>query len=187
MFQAHGPRLLAQVGVLAAGHFMVVDVRRAGADFRLERGVGVAHAFPVVRQGLQLAEIDFWVALAALERRGDPAEVGLRGKAGERIEGAIDRIATGFDGGQHRGGGDAAGVVGVEVQRQADLFLQRLDQGGNRSRLADAGHVLDTDDVGTGFLKLFGEIDVVSQVEFRPAAVEEVAGVAERGRKALKT
>jgi len=41
--------------------------------------------------------------------------------------------------------------------------------------------------VGTGFLKLFGEIDVVSQVEFRPAAVEEVAGVAERGRKALKT
>src|SRR3990167_7390143 len=48
---AGGIVLLLQVGVLAAGHLVVVYVGGARANVRLERHVGLAHALPVVRQG----------------------------------------------------------------------------------------------------------------------------------------
>ena len=42
---------------------------------------------------------------------------------------------------------DAARVVRVEVNRHADFLAQRLDQRVRRVRLAQAGHVLDAEDV----------------------------------------
>ncbi len=117
--------------------------------------------------------------LAAFQCSGNRTEVGLRGEAGKGIERAVDRVTTGVDGGQHGRSGNAAGVVGMEVQRQADFFLQRLDQRADGARFADAGHVFDADDVGAGLLQLSGEVDVVLEVEFRAALVEQVAGVAQ--------
>ena len=97
-----------------------------------------------------------------------------------RVERAVDGIAAGLDRGQHRGGGDAAGVVGVEVHRQPDLLLERLHQLARGARLAHAGHVLDGEDVGAGLLQLLGEVDVVLEVVLGPRGVEDVAGVADR-------
>ena len=45
---------------------------------------------------------------------------------GDTFPGDVDLIVGG--GGQDRGPGNAAGVMGVEMDGQADLFLQRLDQ-----------------------------------------------------------
>ena len=45
----------------------------------------------------------------------------------------------------------AAGVVRVEVDRNADLLLQRLDQQLGGIGLAQAGHVLDGQDVAPIF------------------------------------
>jgi hypothetical protein len=48
VFEAHGAGLFAQVGVLAAGHLVVVHVRGAGADVGFEGYVAASYAFPVV-------------------------------------------------------------------------------------------------------------------------------------------
>ena len=74
---------------------------------------------------------------------------------------------------------DAGGVVGVEVDRQADLLAERRDQLPRRRRLEQPGHVLDAEDVGARRLELLGEADVVFQVVLRAARIEDVAGVAD--------
>ena len=53
-----------------------------------------------------------------------------------RVHGGIDRVDAGVHRRQHRGRRDAAGVVGVEVDRQADLLLERRDQLARRVGLA---------------------------------------------------
>ncbi len=50
---AERPRLLAQVGVLAAGHLVLVDLGRARAHVALEARVGRAHGLPVGRDARQ--------------------------------------------------------------------------------------------------------------------------------------
>ena len=57
---------------------------------------------------------------------------------------------------------------------------RRLDQPLGGERLAQAGHVLDGDQVGAALLQLLGQIDVIRQVVLGPARVEDVAGVADR-------
>ena len=80
---------------------------------------------------------------------------------------------------QDAGGLAAADVVGVEVDRQADLLAQGLDQPLGRVRLAEPGHVLDGDQVGPALLQLLRHRDVVLQVVLGPGGVEDVAGVAD--------
>ena len=54
-----------------------------------------------------------------------------------------------------------------------------LHQRGGRPRPADAGHVLDAEDVHAGLLELLREVDVVLE-RVLARAVEQVAGVADR-------
>ena len=91
----------------------------------------------------QVRRVDAGVALPEAQRLDDRAEVRLRGEPAHGIDGAVDGIGPGLDRRQHAGRGDAARVVGVEVHRQADLLLQRLDQRVGGARPAQAGHVLD--------------------------------------------
>ncbi len=70
--------------------------------------------------------------------------------------------------------------MGVEVDRQADLLLQRRDQALGRFGLAEARHVLDRNDVGTRRLQLFGEANVVGEI-VTARRVGEIAGVADGG------
>ena len=160
---------------------MHVDLGRARAHVALERRVAVAHLFPVVGQQAQLVRIESRIARTETQRLDDRAEIRLRRQAAHRIERAVDRIASGIDRHQHAGRGDAARVVRVEVDRQPDLLLQRLDQRVRRARLAQAGHVLDAEDVRTGLLELLRHADVILQVVLRLARIAQVAGVADRG------
>jgi hypothetical protein len=91
-----------------------------------------------------------------MQRRGQRAEVGLRGEPGEAVHGGVEDVDARLDGGQHRGRGDAAGVVGVEVDRQAGLLLQRRNQDARGGRLEHAGHVLETDQVRADGFQLGG-------------------------------
>ena len=47
------------------------------------------------------------------------------------------------------------------MNRQANLLTQRPDQLLRRVGTAEAGHVLDREDVGAHALELLGELDVV--------------------------
>ena len=176
---AERARLLAQVRVLAAGHAVHVDIGGAGANVALERRVEPAHLLPVRRDHAQVRGIDAGVARAVAQRLDDRAEVRLRGEAAHGIHRAIDGIRAGVDGGEHACRGDAAGVVRVEVHRQADLLLQRLHQRVCGARPAQARHVLDAEDVRARRLQLARHLQVVVERVLLLVRVAQVAGVAD--------
>jgi hypothetical protein len=70
--------------------------------------------------------------------------------------------------------------MGVEVDRQVHLVLQRGDQHGGGGRFQQPRHVLQAQHMGARGLQLLGHGDVVLQVVLRPVGVEDVAGVADR-------
>ena len=161
---AERARLLAQVGVLAAGDLVVVDVRGAGAEVALEGAVGAAHLLPVGGDRHHRVRIDPGVAGRVAQRGGDGAEARLRGEPAHRIHRGIDRVDAGVHRSQHARGGGTAGVVGVEVDGDADLLPERRHQGARGGGLAQPRHVLDAEDVRAGGLELLGQRDVVAEV-----------------------
>ena len=179
-FQPHAARLLTQIGVLPARHFVAIDIGGAAADIRLERCVKTPHAFPVIAELLHGGEVEFRVARVAGQSGGNAAEIGLAGEPAHGIEGAVHRITACIHGGEHAGGGNAAGVVGVEVDGQANLLLQGPHQLGGGARLADAGHILDAENVCAVLLQRLRHFQVIGQIELGPRGVEEIAGVADR-------
>ena len=76
---------------------------------------------------------------------------------------------------------DAAGIVRVEVDRDADLLAQRLHQFLGRIGLAQPGHVLDGEDVRAHPLQLLRHAHVVLQRVLVALGIEDVAGVADGG------
>ena len=69
--------------------------------------------------------------------------------------------------------------MGVQMNRNADVFFQRLDQFVGCQRLQQTGHILDGQDVGAHFFQLFGHVDVVFQGILVPLGISDVAGVAD--------
>jgi hypothetical protein len=106
--------LLAQVRVLAARHFVLVHVGGSGAHVAFERLVEAPHGFPIPRDLRDRIRIETRVARAVAQRRGDRAEIGLRGQAAHRIDRGVDGIDAGFDRGEHARAAVAARIVGVE-------------------------------------------------------------------------
>ena len=180
--EAHAFGLFAEVGVLAAGHFVEVDIGGAGAGSGVEGGVDGANGFPVIGGAVEGVEGEAGGAGGVvLEGGDDGVEVRLAGGAGHGGEGAIDDIDAGFGGFEDGGGGDAGGVVGVEVEGESDFVFEGFDELEGGVGFQEAGHVLDGEDVGAHFLELFGHPDVVSEGVFVALGVEDVAGVADGG------
>ncbi len=178
---AHAGGLFLEVGVLAAGHFVEENLGAAGLRRGVERRVELADFFPVIGEFVERVEVQLGVARRVLERGDDAVEVRLRGAAGHRGDGEIDNVHTRLAGLEDAGRVDAAGVVRVEVDRNADLVLERLDQFLRGERAADAGHVFDREEVRAHLLQLLRELHVVLEGEFVPSGIEDVAGVADGG------
>ena len=170
--QAQRLRLLIQVRVLPAGHLVAVEVgrRRRACRFRTARRTrgpppssrqcvcSCSASRPVsrsVNRSASTSAFRFGCAGAARHRR--PSR--------RRRCRAPPRPPSRIDAGLHAGR-----VVRVEVDRNADLLLERLDQQLGRVRLAQAGHVLDGQDVRAHLLQLLGQLDVVLQVVLRRAS-----------------
>ena len=105
-------------------------------------------------------------------------QVRLGGQPGDRGEGGIDDVAAGLGGHQQHGAAVAGGVVGVQVDGDADLVLEGLDQLLGGEGLEQPGHVLDGQDVGAHLLQFLGQVDVVGEGVLVALGIEDVAGVA---------
>ena len=105
-------------------------------------------------------------------------EVDLRGSARKGGHRGIGDIEIGFGRFENRRRLNARRVVRVEVDRNADFLLERFDELLSRVGFAEPGHILDGQDVGAHLFQLFGERDVIVEIVFGAAAVEDVAGVA---------
>ena len=75
---------------------------------------------------------------------------------------------------------DARGVVRVEMDRQADLLSQRLDQDAPPRGFSRPAMSLIAEDMAAGPLELLGELDVIGERIFGAVGIENVAGVADR-------
>ena len=143
-----------QVGVLAARHLVHVDLGRAGAHVALEGGVLRAHRLPVDSELPDRVGVEPGVALVRRSASTMEPRLGCEVSPLMASMRGIHRVHAGLHRRQHARGGDAGGVVGVEVDRHADLLLQRLDQRARGARLEQARHVLDAEDVAPARLQL---------------------------------
>ena len=179
-FEAERAGLFLEVGELAAGHFVQVDLGGAEAEIGFEGAILGADGLEIERDLADRVGVEAGRPRCVGKGFDDRAEAGLRGQAGHRIDRRIDRVDTGFDGGHHRGGGDSRRVVRMEMDRKLGLVAERRDQLLRRGRLEEPGHVLQPDDVGAGGLELLGERDIVFEAVFGAVRIEDVAGVADR-------
>ena len=161
MPQTHRHGLFLEVGVLAAGHFVFVHRGAAAGGRGVERLVKRPDLLPVIGELIERPQVQAAVARGVLQGRHDRIQIGLAGGPGHRRDGQIDDVHAGVSGLQDGPGVDPAGVVSVEMDRQADLALQRFDQRVGRVRPAQARHVFDREEVRPHCFQLLGQLDVV--------------------------
>ena len=153
-----------EVGEHTAGHLIEqgvgVDVEHLGIERAAclealgdltEVDGGLAH----------LAEVQTRVAHGTLERGDEGFRRGLGGAVGERGERGIHDVHAGHRRHEIDHVARAAGVVGVQVDGNADGLLQALDEGVGVHRQQEVRHVLDAQGVRAHLLQLAAELDKI--------------------------
>src|SRR5207249_9340250 len=120
MAEAHGGGLFAQVGVLAAGNFMLIQARGTGLGTGIKRKIIRANRFPIVGALVKRVDVELRVARSVTKRGDDGIEIGLAGAAAHGGDSDVGDVDSGIGSFQHGGGVDAAGVMRVKVDRDAD-------------------------------------------------------------------
>ena len=179
--QAHAGGLLFEVGELAAGHFVVIDLRRAAARGGVKGRVRGGGVFPVFGEFVQGRQVQPRVARGVSQGGDDGIEVGLAGRTAHGGDGQIGDIDPRLAGFEDRRGVDAAGVVRVKMDGQARFFLERPDQRVRRKGPAQARHVLDAQEMRSHPLQLPGQTHVIIEGILGPLRIEYVAGVTDGG------
>ena len=159
--QPHGFGLLAQIGVLAAGHLVDIHFGRAGLRAGIERRIVRPHGFPVIGALVERVQVEAGIARRVAERRHDGVQIRLAGGAAHGGDGAVGHMHARFGRFQHRGGIDAAGIVRVEVDRNADFLPQRAHQLLGRVGLAQPGHIFDGEHVRAHALQFARHLHVI--------------------------
>ena len=159
--KADGFRLLAQVGELAARHFMLVD-------FRIRIGIGLVDTFvvrtdcsPVTGHFFHSIDVEVRLAVLATQRVVQGAHARLARTAGKGRISDVDDVDTGIDSAVIRADGIARTVMGMEMDWQVDGIFQGRYQAVCRFRFQEAGHILDGNDVGAGILQFLRHVDVI--------------------------
>ena len=107
--------------------------------------------FPVVGELVEGLDVEAGVALGAFHGGADGVQVGLGSGAGHGGEGHVGDVGSGIGRGHDGGGVESGGVVGVEVDGDADLLLEGGEEFGGGGRVAESGHVFDAKNVGSHF------------------------------------
>ena len=117
-----------QVGILAAGHLVAVDIGRGRLEAAVKRRISQAHVRPVVAELLQLIRVEAGVALLPVQRSDNCVHGRLAGHGRQRVDRRVHDIHARLGCKQQRRHLVARGVVRVQVDGQADLALERGDQ-----------------------------------------------------------
>ena len=160
---------------------MQIDFGRRRFEAAFESRVLMPNTFPIIGYGADRRCIKPRVAPGMRKSLDDGAETGLGGPPRESIHRGIDRIGPGFGSGQHARSRNATGVMCVEVDGKAHLFLQDADEKPRSRRLQQACHVLQPQHMGTGSLQLLGHANIVFEIILGAVGVENIARIADRG------
>ena len=110
----------------------------------------------------------------------DGIEIRLARAAADRCNRRVCDVHPGVRGFQNRARVDAARIVRVEVNGNANFFTQRLHQFECGIRLAKTRHILNGQKVRTKFLELLRQRDVILQRILRAPFVENVPCITNR-------
>ena len=177
--QAQRDDLRLQVGVLAAGDLVAIDIGNGGLEAVIEARVAQADVGPVIGELLNAFHGEASVSGVALEGCHNGVHRRLRSQAGHGGHSGIHNIHAGL--GSHQQGCNlvAGGIVGMEMNRDADLLLQGVYQLFGRIGLEQTGHILDADGVCADVLQLLGQLHIVIQGVAGAGLVHNVTGVAD--------
>ena len=159
--------LFAKIGVLAAGNFVLIEARGAGFRAGVEGRVVGADGFPVIGALVERFDVELRVARSVAQGVDDGIEIGLAGAAAHGGDGGVGDVYAGVGGFENGGGVEAAGVVGVEMDGDADFFAEGFDEFVGGVGFAEAGHVFDGEEVRAELFELLGHLDVILQRIFR--------------------
>jgi len=104
----------------------------------------------------------------------------LRGQAAYRSHREIDGIDAGAHGGEHGCCPDAAGIVRMKMNRQADFLFERGDEFIDRRRPTHTGHVLDANNMRACLLEFARHANVVGEIVFVRRRRQQITGIANR-------
>ena len=108
------------------------------------------YRLPVLDELRQVLHLNTCLEIVILEGRHKRPHRGLRGHAGHRVDGRVDRVGARGGAREHGGDARARGVVRVNVNRKGrELTPKRRDEHGGRLRLQQPGHVLDAEHMRT--------------------------------------
>ena len=161
MDEAQSLCLLFEVGILSAGHFVYVNLGVGEVFGSVGCLVVGAHGFPITGQLVHSIYIKTRLARMAAESVVQAAAAGLGGTVAHSAHSSIYDINAGINCTCVGVDSVAAALVGVQMDRYVDIGFEAAYQAVSCFRLQQAGHILDGDDVGTGFFQLLSHIDVV--------------------------
>ncbi len=177
-------QLAHEVAHHAAGHLVRVHLHVGERAHAALVVAALADLLPVLRYLEQQVEVEAGVVEAFLERGGDHLHRGVRVAEGQRRMGRVGDGRARFRRLDDVGRCHAAHVMAVDVHRQADLGIERLDHALGAVRRQHARHVLDGDGVGAQVLELLAVLKVAVErvhrrervgdgaLEVRPAGLD---------------
>lgn len=168
-----------EVGELATGDLVLVDLGVGASEASLKRRVEHTELRPVRVDGADVADVELGILVGALERSEDGTNAGLRGHARQAVSGSVDGIGASFGASSHGGDAGTGRVVGVDVDGQVGMALANgTDKNGGGPRLQHTSHILDTENVRANLDDLVNEAEVVVEVVLL-AGVQHVTAVAD--------
>src|SRR5258708_21520007 len=127
----------------------------------MEGQVVRAHSFPVVGALVERVDIELRVARGVAQRFDDGVEIGLACAAAHGSDGSIRDVHAGVRRLQYGGCVEAAGIVSVKVNWNAELFAERTNELEGGVWLTQSGHGFDGEKMRAEFLELLRHGDVI--------------------------
>ena len=176
--QAYGFRLLPQVGILPTGHFVLVYRGIGAGHLSVHPGIIAAYHLPIPVDSFQGINIQLGLPLRILQCIVQTGEGRLTGSARQSTGCHIYNIHSRLNRTDVTVQGAAAAFVAVKMNGQIHCIFQGRHQGISCFRFQKARHILDSDNIGAGFLHFLCQVGVIGQRIFLPAGIQNIPSVA---------
>ena len=179
MTESEALYLRLEVRILSARKFIFVYLSCRSCEVRLELVVYRSYVSPVIREYLQVVEVEACVSAGVFACCDDGVQRRLAGEAGHAGDSSVRDIQVSDSSKCYCSDAVSGCVVSMQMYRYSKLVLQSCDELSCGYRSQQSGHVLDAEDVSASLLELLSHLDIVVKSVLRLCRVEDVACVAD--------
>ena len=179
MTKAKAFYLWFQVGILTARNFIFINFSRTRAHARFKLIVVFTHFTPIIGDLLQFIKVKASITLGQRKCCSKRVQPWLTGQTCNTIEGHVNDINTGLCSHQQSSNAVAGGVMGVEMNWNAQFRLQRTNQFRCSHRFQKTTHILNAEHVAAEAFQFFCLADIVIKIIFLTRLVSDITSVAD--------